>query len=384
MSSSLLSALDARIAAVLPDVVRLRQAIHAHPELALEEVETSVRVRAALDAVAIPVWEPLIGTDVIGELPGGAGPRVALRADLDALPIDEASEVPYRSQCAGRMHACGHDGHTAMLVGAAWVLAEMRQDLPGPVRFIFQPGEEMVCAGRALVERGACAKVDRVFALHGWPGLPVGMVSSRAGVLFAAGGEFAITIRGQGGHGAMPERARNPLLAVPELLTGLLALHARVSADGEAVVTPGVVAGGTNPNVIPEQAVIRGTARYLHEALGAEISAAFAALAEVVATRTGLTVIPHFQAHYALPVRNTPAGYACLRACVDPAAWVDAERPTMAMEDFAFYLPGRDGALAALGLGDTAPLHNPHFDFTDAALPHGIRLLCRLALGAGR
>ena len=384
MTTDPLTQLDTFIAEILPEVIALRQDLHQHPELASREFRTSARVRDWLVAAGLQPWEPLLETDVIAELPGESAAVRCLRADIDAVPGQEESALPYRSQHSGAMHACGHDGHTAMLAGAARVLARWPEPLPLTTRFIFQPGEELSCLGKPLVERGACRDAVTAYAMHVWHGIPVGCFSSRAGILFAAGCTFTITIDGRGCHGALPELGLNPLPIAARLVTALLEMHTREQAAGGSVVTICMLHGGATANAVPDAAELQGTARYLSDDTGARIRQEIVNMAASIAQQSGATARVEFTSRYDLPVLNTAAGYQQARATVEQyfprGSWQEA-RITMGMEDFAYFLPGREGAMVQLGAGETSPpLHSPRFNFPDAALAAGIKFFCLLAL----
>ncbi len=367
----------------LPSLAAFRHRLHQHPELALQEVRTRAAIREMLAETAIHWWNPLLGTDLIGELPGASDRVIVLRADIDCIAAEEQSDLPYRSCVPGVMHGCGHDGHVAMLVGAALALDAVRERLPVTVRFVFQPGEEMACAGKDLVAAGACRDAEAAYALHGWPGVPAGVFSSRPGVLFAAGALFTCTMQGRGCHGAMPERGCNPIPVAARLITCLQALHDRLHAAEGAVLSVCQAHAGSSGNVIPDSASVQGTYRYLRAELGEEIVREIRAICRRLARRSGVAITVNITHAYPLPVVNTPAGYARARDIVEThwpdGAWREAEAPTMAMEDFAFYLPERDGAMIWLGVGESAPpLHAPNFNFPDAVLVDGALLLSLL------
>lgn len=387
MVTNLLEQLDARIAEVLPAVTELRRDLHQHPELAMQEFRTSKCIREWLAASGMSPWEPLLETDVVAEL-SGSSPRVmCLRADIDAVPGEEESTLPYRSEYPGAMHACGHDAHTAILAGAARVLACWPEPLRATVRFIFQPGEEVRVAGKDLVEQGACRDATMVYALHDWHGMPLGSFGSREGILFAAGCMFTITVTGQGCHGAMPEMGINPLPIAARIITELYAMHGREQASTGSVITTCMAHAGMSPNVIPVTAELQGTARYLTAETGERIRREIAQQVELIAQQAGATASVEFFGRYDLPLVNTAAGYRQVRAIVEryfaPGSWHEVPT-TMGTEDFAYYLPGREGAMVRLGVGEDAPpLHSPRFNFPDAALSAGIKFFCLLALTAG-
>jgi amidohydrolase len=378
---------EREVDSILPAITDLRHDLHRHPELQFKEVRTRAKVAEALGGALAEPWTPLLGTDFIVEIPGADRRRtVALRADMDALPIIEETGREYASSTPGVMHACGHDGHTSMLIGAGLVLTRLKEHLPVNVRLIFQPAEEMECGGRDLVARGACRDVEAVFALHGWPGLAVGSISSRVGPLFAAAACFEITVTGTGGHAAMPQLANNPLPAAAELALALDRLHQQFNADDGTVVSVCSMNGGIASNVIPESIVLTGTARYLQRDHGDMIHRRLESIAAEVAGGRNVDISVTFEPRYYLPVDNSAEQVGHLQSVAAAAGlqWQPAAAPSMAAEDFAFYLENNDGAMFWLGLGpDSAPLHSPKFDFNDAALRSGIIMHSLIALQYG-
>ncbi|HUU60310.1 MAG TPA: M20 family metallopeptidase [Phycisphaerae bacterium] len=387
MNKNVLQLLRARVRDVIPAVTELRRRIHAHPELALQETRTRAAVQQALRGTGLEVWEPLLGTDFIGELRGAGRGTICLRADMDALPLEEKTAVPYRSSIPGRMHACGHDGHTAVLVGACLVLDALREHLPVSVRFVFQPGEELVAAGATLVQRGACRGADAAFALHAEPGLPVGCLSAREGTMNAAADVFQVEFVGRGCHGAMPEKGLNPIPIAADAVARLYELHKSANGQDGSVVTVCAIRGGTNDNVIPDAATIQGTVRYLVKERGDELQASVQSAVTAAAEGTGAEVRISYDRAYGIPVSNSRRAVRLVRALATenlPAgSWRETPKPSMGAEDFAFYLQGREGAMILLGMGEVAPpLHSSAFDFNDDALPAGILLLSLIALHA--
>ena len=373
--------LRASIEARLPALREFRHEMHRFPEIGLQEHQTRARIAAALADSAISIREPLMDTDLIAELPGPGDDLVCLRADIDALPICEPRNVPWASQNEGFMHACGHDGHTTMLLGAAQVLCELRNELPQSVRFVFQPGEEMVCGGKTLVARGACEGATAAYALHGWPGLPAGAVACKAGPLMGAGAAFHITLRGVGCHGAMPEKGRSPIPAGAELVTELQALHDAEFARSGTLVSVCSVRAGRNSTVVPDHLIIEGTTRYHAAEFATIMPSRIRELAESAAQRHGLGLEIAFEADYDTPVVNSAAGYTAVRSAAERITDFQEAEASLAMEDFAFYLPGREGAMFWLGLGEDYPsLHSTEFDFNDDVLATGIMMFCLLAL----
>lgn len=384
---ALIAQLRREIAAVLPEITALRHALHREPEIACRETATREKILAALDGAGLHLWEPLLGTDVIAELPGRSPRTLCLRADIDAIPVEEKTGLPYASTAPGLMHACGHDGHTAILVGAARVLARRRETLPSTVRFIFQPGEEVAAAGRALVEQGACRGAEAAYALHGWPGLPLGSVCSCPGVMFAAGSFFTVTVTGKGCHGAHPEKGNNPIPIAARIVDRLHEQHQRLHAESQTVISVCAFQAGANGNVIPDTAVLQGTARYLQAETGDRVDALVRETAEKIAAAAGVRADVTLTRSYALPVVNSPRGYEAVRraaqAAMPPAHWIELSVPTMGNEDFAYYLDGRDGAMFFLGNGlDSPQVHTATYNFNDDAIPTGILMHCLLALTA--
>ena len=373
---------------VLPDVVDLRHSIHENPELALHEEDTAALIRRTLEPTALRLLDPFLGTDVVGMLHGDdEGRNVTLRADIDALPLEEKTGLPYRSRRDGLMHACGHDGHTAMLLGAALVLSELRQQFAGSVRFVFQPGEEVEAAGRDLVEKGVLLdpEPDALFALHAWSGTPAGAIASKPGVMMAAADFFELRIHGKGGHGSMPEATVDPILTGARVVDGLQSVTSRrVSALEPVVVSVCRVDSGTNSNIIPDSLEMEGTVRYLKAGMGQMLRSEMEQIIRGVCDAAGATYQFSYDEKY-IPTVNDEGIVALAREVVQrslgPESWVDLDRPSMGGEDFSFYIKDRPGAMFRIGMGEAAPsVHNPHFDFNDDALEAGIVFLVSAAL----
>ena len=305
---------------------------------------------------------------------------------MDALPIEEATGLPYTSTHAGRMHACGHDGHTTMLLGAARYLAETR-NFDGTVHFIFQPAEEGLGGAQAMLADGLFARFpcDAVFGMHNTPGLPVGKFAIRPGPMMAGGAFFDITVTGRGSHGARPEAGIDPVLAACHITTALQAIVARnVNPTDTAVVSVTAIHAGDAYNVIPQTAVMRGTARTFSSSTMKQIEEAMQRTAKGVAAGLGATAEVDFRALFA-PLVNNPAEtqfMADAAADLVGEAEVDRNRSgVMASEDFSFMLEACPGAYINIGNGDTkgsCPVHNPGYDFNDAILPLGASLYARV------
>ncbi|MCJ2011429.1 M20 aminoacylase family protein [Methylobacterium sp. J-076] len=360
-------------------MVALRRDLHAHPELAFEETRTADLVARELAACGLAVRTGLGGTGLVGTLSRGDGPSVGLRADMDALPIQEATGLAYASSRPGVMHACGHDGHVAMLLGAARHLAA-QADLAGTVHFIFQPAEECEGGGRAMVEDGLfrLCPCDHVFGLHNWPGLPVGTFATRAGPIMASLDTFEITVLGFGTHAAMPERGTDTLLIASELVLALQTIVSRrITATDAAVLSITQIHGGDAYNVIPDRAVIRGTVRCLSEAVRGRIAELVEGIARGTAGTHGARAEVAYRFGYPATVNAAGAAAIALSAAAATPGITDRRddlAPSMASEDFAYMLNACPGAYAWIGVdGDrpSLPLHNPGYDFNDDVLPVG-------------
>jgi hippurate hydrolase len=384
MKDTLLPELKSAIDAILPEIRDLRHRLHEEPEIHFEEVETRRKVAAALEGLPLRIWEPLLGTDLIADLDAGADRTIVLRADTDALPIGESTGVPYASKIPGKMHACGHDGHTAMLVGTARVLSRFREHLPVNVRFVFQPAEEMVAGGKDLVAAGALRGVEACFATHGYPGLPVGKIGSREGAMNAAGEFFDLRIIGQGGHGAKPELARSPMPAAGRLLVALDELHQRLFAEHGAVLSVCVAQGGQTRNVIPGEITLSGTFRYLDTSLGPRIRQEIESAA-AQCTGPGIRFEIDYPYGYEHPVINSRKAHQFLKACaivgLGQDQFKELDGTNRGSEDFAYYLVDHEGGKFVVGVGEDSPkVHTSEFDFNDGALGPGITQFCLIAL----
>ncbi len=375
-----------RIAAYHDDMKDWRRDIHAHPELAYEEARTAARVASLLREFGVDeVTEGIGKTGVVGVLRNGAGPSIGLRADMDALPIVEETGLPYRSTRHGVMHACGHDGHTAMLLGASRYLAETR-NFAGTVVLVFQPAEEGFAGARAMIEDGLFERypVDSIYGVHNMPGQPAGSIAVSPGPIMAAADSFTITVRGAGGHGAMPHLATDPVVAAAALVTALQSLVSReVDPTRTLVVSVTRIHGGEAFNVIPDSVELGGTVRYFEPEVGRMVRERMAALIDGVAAAHGATASLSYDDGYP-PTRNheAEAAFAHRVAGEITGAAPPPQRTTMGSEDFSFFLEAKPGAYAFVGNGDgegCASVHNPKYDFNDEILPVGASFLARLA-----
>ncbi len=375
-----MNALREQVATVLPEMIALRRRIHQHPELAFEEHQTSELVAERLAAWGYEVHRGLAGTGVVGTLRSGHGSKsIGLRADMDALPITESTGLPYASRHAGRMHACGHDGHTATLLAAAKHLAATRR-FSGTLHLIFQPAEEGPGGAQRMIDEGLFERFpcDAVYALHNAPGQPVGTLAFRSGPTLASADRVLITLRGTGGHGAMPHHAHDPIVAGASLVLALQSIVARnVDPLASAVVTVGMFQAGTANNVIPGSATLELSVRALDREVRALLRRRIHELAQAQAAGLGVAAEVDYQDGYPVLV-NTPAETAFAQQVA--VELLGRERvlldkpPLMGSEDFAFMLERRPGCYFFLGNGDGAGscmVHNPGYDFNDAAMETG-------------
>ena len=378
-----MSILDA-VRAYHDELTTLRRDFHAHPELGLEEFRTAEIVAKKLESWGIEVHRGIGRTGVVGVLRKGTGTAtVGLRADMDCLAMDEQTNLPHRSQIPGRMHACGHDGHTTMLLGAAKYLAEQGK-FDGTVNFIFQPGEEGAGGALAMLEDGLFERFpcDRIYGMHNWPSLPVGQFAIAPGPALAGGAFFDITINGKGAHGARPEGSIDPVLVACQLTSALQSIIARnVSPAEQAVLSITKITAGDAYNVIPQSAVLSGTARAFKREVLTLIGDNMKRMAQGVAAGFGATAEVDFRVIFA-PLINDPPR---VQEITDAAAAVVGEdrvernwEPMVGSEDFAFMMEQRSGAYIFVGNGDTAAPHHPAYDFNDECTPYGAAMFAGL------
>jgi|APFre7841882724_1041349.scaffolds.fasta_scaffold00913_2 amidohydrolase len=377
-----------RLTPLHADMTAWRHDLHAHPETAFEEVRTSAFVAERLAAFGLEVTRGIGRTGVVGTLRAGSAARtVGLRADMDALHVPEENDFAHRSRHAGKMHACGHDGHTAMLLGAARYLAATRA-FDGTVHFIFQPAEENEGGGRAMVEDGLFERFpcDAVYGLHNWPGLPVGQFAVMPGPMMASFDVFEIALAGRGTHAAMPHLGVDPVVAGSALVQALQTIPSRtVSPVDAAVVSVTQFHAGDTWNVIPAEAVLRGTTRAFRPEVQDEIEAGVRRVAAGIDAAYGTTSSVRYERRYPPTVNTAPEAMLAaqaMRSLVGDANVHTALPPTMGAEDFAFMLQARPGAYAWIGNGPGeggCVLHNPRYDFNDDILPLGAAYWVALA-----
>ena len=377
-----------RIAAYQDEMVVWRRHLHAHPETAFEERETSDFVAERLAHFGIEVHRGLAKTGVVGVLRAGTSARtIGLRADMDALPMTEQNLFEHASRHPGKMHGCGHDGHTVMLLGAARYLAETR-DFDGTVYLIFQPAEEGAAGGKVMIDDGLFERFpcDTVFGLHNWPQLPAGSFGVRAGPIMAAADRFDITITGKGAHGAMPHHGVDPVLVAAHIVTAAQALVSRATDPVDtAVISVTMIQGGSAYNVIPDEVIISGTVRSFKPETRDALESGLARVAENVAAAFGASAMIDYQRSYPATINSAAeAEFAAKVAAkvVGPERVMRNLAPSMGAEDFAFMLECRPGCYVWLGQGggpDSCMIHNPRYDFNDEILAIGASYWALLA-----
>ena len=377
-----------RIAEFQDDMTAWRRHIHRHPETAFEEHQTSDYVALRLHEFGIDVHRGLAGTGVVGTLRGdkGDGPAIGLRADMDALDIEEKNDVDYKSENPGKMHACGHDGHSTMLLGAAKYLAETK-NFAGTVHFIFQPAEENEGGGRVMIEEGLFDKfpVESVYGMHNMPGIPAGEFAIRPGPIMASFDIFEITLAGTGTHAAIPQLGRDAIVAGAQLVTALQTIASRtVSPFDAAVVSVTQMHAGDTWNVIPEEVVLRGTTRAFREETQSHMETEIRRITDGIAAAFGIDAKVHYERRYPPTINDAAETDITVKvaSALVGADMVSLDKdPMMGAEDFAFMLNEKPGAYMWIGNGPQAGgcmLHNPHYDFNDAVLPLGASYWAKL------
>lgn len=375
------------IKAVHRELTKWRRHLHAHPETAFEEIHTGRFVAEKLAEFGIEVSTGLARTGVVGTLRNGPGRSVALRADMDALHIEEANDLPYRSTQPGKMHACGHDGHTTMLLGAARYLAGTR-NFAGTIHFVFQPAEENEGGGRVMVEEGLFEKhpAEAIFALHNWPGVEAGRFGIRSGPIMASYDIFDIEVIGQGSHGAMPHLGRDPLLTGAQIVQALQRIVSReVNPLEAAVLSVTQFHAGDAYNVIPARAVLKGTVRCFSETIQAEMARSIERVSRGTAEAAGCTVELRYERRYPPTINaEEPSRFAdgVAAEIVGDENIIRDMPASMGSEDFSFMLAKRPGAYVRLGNGSAdggCVLHSPNYNFNDDLLPIGATYFVRLA-----
>jgi amidohydrolase len=377
------------------EIQAIRRDLHAHPELRFEEHRTADLVAARLAGWGIEVHRGLGGTGVVGVIRNGSGRRtIGLRADMDALPITEANAFAHRSRHAGKMHACGHDGHTAMLLAAAKYLAEVRP-FDGSVVLIFQPAEEGGAGAQRMIDDGLFERFpcDAVFGMHNWPSLKVGQFAVTAGPMMASSNEFEIRVQGRGAHAALPHLGVDPVLVAVQIVQALQSIITRVKKPIEsAVLSVTMIEAGEALNVIPDLAFLRGTVRTFSDEVTAQIEQRMKQIATLTAQAHGAGAAVDFRWNYPPTINHAAETEFAARVMDDivgPANVVRDHEPTMGSEDFAFMLKAKPGTYVFIGNGDgdhraighgagPCMLHNPSYDFNDELIPLGATYWVRL------
>ncbi len=376
-----------RVADLADEITAWRRDFHENPELLFDVHRTAGIVAEKLKGFGCDEVVTGLGrTGVVGIIKGrsNASDRViGLRADMDALPIEEATNLPYASKVPGKMHACGHDGHTAMLLGAAKYLAETRH-FDGTAVVIFQPAEEGGGGGNAMVKDGLMERfgIQEVYGMHNWPGVPVGHFAMRPGPIMAAADRFTVTIEGKGGHGAYPQDCIDPIVAAAHVITALQTVASRsVDPLKSVVVSVCTIKAGEAFNVITQTATLLGTVRTLSPEVRDLAEARICAIIENVCAAFGAKAAIEYNRGYPVTVNDTARTEFVASVAKDVAgeSAVDTTiRPEMGAEDFSFMLEKRPGAYVFLGNGDTAGVHHPAYDFNDEAIPYGVSLWAKI------
>ena len=368
----------------------IRKDIHANPEIGFEEIRTSQLVAEHLEAWGVEVHRGIGGTGVVGVIRGEApGRRIGLRADMDALPMAEATGVAHASKNQGVFHGCGHDGHTTMLLGAARHLASAR-DFAGEIKLIFQPAEEGLGGARRMIEDGLFDRFpcDEIYGLHNWPGAPLGRISLTRGVAMAAADTFDIHISGRGAHGAQPHNAIDPVMVATAIAQALQTIVSRnVDPVKAAIVSITQIHAGSAYNVIPETAHLGGTIRTFEPAVRDLIAQRIKTLARNIAEGFGAEVEVNIESRFSALRNDDRLAEAAMQIAAGIVGEGLAEydlHPQTGSEDFADMLAIVPGAYLLLGQGEGPALHNPRYDFNDAAIPIGATLLARLAEARAR
>lgn len=377
---------------ILPEIVELRRSIHREPELGLQTPMTIAKVRAALEGLPLDYRQGPSTTGVVAVLKGASDERtVLLRGDTDALPMTENTGLPFASEIGGAMHACGHDAHTAMLVGAAKMLCARRDQLNGNVLFMFQPGEEGHHGARFMLEDGLLDPLpDAAFALHMMPNAEYGVVGSRAGPLLASADKLYITVSGRGGHASMPHNAIDPIPIACEIVMAIQSLVTRRAPIFDpVVVTIGKISAGTTDNVIPEEARLLGTIRCLSAERRTDVQRKLVELAQGIATAHGASATIKFETGFPVTINDAGAvefGEMVVKEVLGNDGWLSMQAPIMGAEDFSYVLEKVPGAFFFLGASrqgedweNCCPLHSPQMTIDESVMARGVAVHVALA-----
>jgi amidohydrolase len=383
------NSLKGKIAGMKDWLVEIRRTIHMNPELAYEEVQTSELVYHWLAAFGLRVEKGSAKTGVVGLLEGREGGKtVAVRADMDALPLEEANSVPYASKIKGKMHACGHDAHVTILLGVAKYFASIRGQLKGNIKWIFQPAEEGGAGGKLMVEEGVLEnpKVDAIFGAHIFPLLPTGKVGIHEREGLAATDRFRIKVIGKGGHGAHPHLAKDPILAAGHLITQIHSIVSRnISPLDSGVVSIGKIHGGTAPNIIPDEVELAGTVRSLNPQVQEGLKSRVEEVIKGVVHSFGMDYRFEFEYGYPILINDPGMSRLVAAACAKGIGKENVEvlKPSMGGDDFAYYLKKVPGSYFRLGIRNEAkgivhPFHSSLFDIDEEVLPFGVEMFVRI------
>ncbi len=381
--------LEKKVDSVTGDITELRHKLHRMPEIMFREYRTADFIRSYLGKLDLEIQKPYIETDTVAVIRGGMpGKTILLRADIDALPVSEETGCSYSSETPGMAHACGHDGHVSVLLGAARILSEMRNNIRGNIKLVFQPAEEEGGGGKILAAEGLLRDepaVDEVYALHGWPGVEEGHIESCRGAMMAAVDNFDIEISGRGGHAAMPNLAVDPVIMASQAVLAFQNISSRyLDPVDRIVLSICTLQGGQQYNIIPDSVKLKGTVRYFRKELQEEIKGLIIKILKGITETAGGDFRFDYHPGY-IPLINDSA---CVSRLGDTAVkylgeecWSSEAVITYGAEDFSFYTDKKPGAFFRLGLGKKHPsLHNSRFDFNDRAIKNGIIMMCALAL----
>ncbi|MCK4233286.1 amidohydrolase [candidate division WOR-3 bacterium] len=373
-------------------LIEMRRQLHEIPEIAYEEVKTSAYIADKLSELGIEIKTGIAKTGVVGILKGNGKKTIALRADIDALPVTEANNVEYKSKHAGNMHACGHDAHMSMLLGTAMILSKFKEHLKGQVKFIFQPSEESLPGGaKQMIEEGVLdnPKVDAIFGLHCDPTIQTGKIGYKTGALMAFTSEFIILLQGKGGHAADPSNSIDPIIMASDVIQELQKIPSRwVNPIEPVVVTIGSIHGGTTFNIIPEEIELKGTVRLLNTELIEKVKGMINGILKGITSIYGGKYNFNFVAGYPVLVNNkefTLFMQRIIKGLFGEENAVEIDKPLMVGEDFAYYLQKVPGTFLLLGTkneekGSFFPWHHPHFNIDEDALPIGTALFAKCAI----
>jgi amidohydrolase len=388
MSSVTKERINQLIDKYIDKVIKLRHHIHQHPEIGHKEFKTCELIRNTLTKLDIDILPPFLKTDTVAILNREkANKNITLRADIDALPLCENSNLPYSSSIPKMMHACGHDGHTAILLGTAMVLNELKENINGSVRFVFQPAEEGFAGGKDLVEAGAIdnPKADAVLALHGWPGYKTGSINYKSGIWSSACAFIKIKIKGRGAHGARPELSADPILISAKIIDSLYHIPSRsIGALESVIISICQIQSGSYPNIIPETAEMQGTIRFFNMELEPEIKRLVHRVLKSVCDMYDASYELEYKCNYIPMVNDAAFTEFCsnkLTKYFNRDDIVTFDKPLTGSEDFAFFQKKAPGLMFRLGIGENSPeLHSNTFDFNDKAIKDGILAFTALTL----